>query len=105
MDGTSFLEPLLTIVGGGLIVIISFTKVQAETSYLRRELDELKRLLEKSEEKITDNFIEAKEKNSEINENRLVSMENTKKIEALFEKYNELREKFDDYEKKNGRAQ
>jgi len=105
VDGTSFLEPLLTIVGGGLIVIISFTKVQAETSYLRRELDELKRLLEKSEEKITDNFIEAKEKNSEINENRLVSLENTKKIEALFEKYNELREKFDDYEKKNGRAQ
>ena len=58
MDG--FIEPLLTIVGGGLIVIISFTKVQAETSYLRRELDELKRLLEKSEEKITNNFIETK---------------------------------------------
>ncbi len=100
MDG--FLEPLLTIVGGGLIVIISFTKVQAETSYLRRELDELKRLLEKSEEKITNNFIEAKEKNSEINENRIVSNENTKKIEALFEKYNELRDRFDDYQKKNG---
>ncbi len=100
MDG--FLEPLLTIVGGGLIVIISFTKVQAETSYLRRELDELKRLLEKSEEKITSNFIEAKEKNSEINENRIVSGENTKKIEALFEKYNELRDRFDDYQKKNG---
>ncbi len=100
MDG--FIEPLLTIVGGGLIVIISFTKVQAETSYLRRELDELKRLLEKSEEKITNNFIEAKEKNSEINENRIVSNENTKKIEALFEKYNELRDRFDDYQKKNG---
>jgi|TARA_E500000318_G_scaffold111115_1_gene128542 hypothetical protein len=100
VDG--FLEPLLTIVGGGLIVIISFTKVQAETSYLRRELDELKRLLEKSEEKITNNFIEAKEKNSEINENRIVSNENTKKIEALFEKYNELRDRFDDYQKKNG---
>tara|TARA_A100001011_G_scaffold145057_1_gene153223 strand:- start:1600 stop:1911 length:312 start_codon:yes stop_codon:yes gene_type:complete len=100
VDG--FIEPLLTIVGGGLIVIISFTKVQAETSYLRRELDELKRLLEKSEEKITNNFIEAKEKNSEINENRIVSNENTKKIEALFEKYNELRDRFDDYQKKNG---
>ena len=84
-------------------ILISFTKVQAETSYLSKELEELKRLIEKSEEKITNNFIHSKDQQSHINENKILNTENSKKIAELFSRYNDLREKLDEYQKvKNG---
>ena len=125
------LEPLLTIAGAGLLVVVSFTKLASETTNLRRELNDVKKELDESVDRISDNFISSVkvENSTQLNAQKIQEAE--KKIESLFELLNQapkremglrkefqeelkdlwnkndtnfltLREKFDDYVRKNG---
>tara|TARA_E500000305_G_C3906218_1_gene181133 strand:+ start:274 stop:672 length:399 start_codon:yes stop_codon:yes gene_type:complete len=125
------LEPLLTIAGAGLLVVVSFTKLASETTNLRRELNDVKKELDESVDRISDNFISSVkvENSTQLNAQKIQEAE--KKIESLFELLNQapkremglrkefqeelkdlwnkndvnfltLREKFDEYVRKNG---
>lgn len=128
----SFIEPLVTMAGAALLVVVSFTKLASETTNLRRELNDVKKGLDESADRISENFISSVrvENSTQLNAQKINEAE--KKIESLFELLNQapsremvlrkefqeelknlynkndhnfmtLREKFDNYVTKNGK--
>mgnify|MGYP003138094443 CR=1 FL=1 len=105
-----YIQGLLTLFGAGLLVVISFVQLRALSQQNSRDIEELKRLNERNQANIQANYESALRGEGEVKQNsiRIQNMEG--KVETAFSLLNEfpkelamLRDKFDEYERKNGK--